>query len=219
MKFVRFEKINIHDYGVFSGQHEFIFNPQQTLIEGGHSSGKTTIINALASFGPAPGVKPNLCADLPNMSVTVTTNGDRELIDQFGSIIFFDGESLFDRGYGFEGAALAGIRLNTIKGEVSDIFEAMLRRKLWKTEEAKELYSGMTAGSRFCLGLAIVFAVRNSLGLELPLVIDSPYGPLDNNLRARVRDFLGKQACQQILLCSPSQIDGGEVDYTLDSLQ
>ncbi len=60
---LRFEKLSMQNYGVFQGSNEFVFNNQRTVIMGANGTGKTTIFNALANLGPAPGVEPNIRAD------------------------------------------------------------------------------------------------------------------------------------------------------------
>lgn len=90
---VRFEKLHLHNYGVFLGSNDFVFDRKRTLIVGASGTGKTTIVNALANLGRAPGVKPHFHADPPEMSVNVSTSGDRELVKKYGSIIFLESES------------------------------------------------------------------------------------------------------------------------------
>ena len=48
---VRFLKLHLHNYGIFRGSHDFVFDPQRTIIIGEGGTGKTTIINALKYLG------------------------------------------------------------------------------------------------------------------------------------------------------------------------
>ena len=87
-KSVRFEKLHLHNYGVFFGSHNFMFERQQTIIVGDHATGKTTIVNALANLGPARGVKPNLEANPQEMSVKVSTSGNPKFVEKYSN--FFE---------------------------------------------------------------------------------------------------------------------------------
>jgi hypothetical protein len=202
--YLRFLKIHLHNYGVFWGSHDFVFDRQRTIIQGGNATGKTTIVKALAHLGPAPGVKPNLKAKSPEMSVEVVTRGDRHLVQKFGSLIFLGGQSSRIFLHNQEGTladVLDGQHQETIKDEARDIFRSLVGKRPWKIELPKDPSPNtMSMGEQVCLNFAFVFAVRKVLNLDLPAVFDSPYGYLDLFLRQRFCAFLRGQSCQQILL-------------------
>lgn len=77
----------------------------------------------------------------------------------------------------------------------------------------------MAFGERICLGYALAFAIRKMRNLDLPVVLDSPYGYLDTEQRTGFSEFLKNQSCQQILLGCEAQFMGiGEIkpNYRLD---
>jgi DNA repair exonuclease SbcCD ATPase subunit len=90
---VRFLKLHLHNYGIFRGSHDFVFDPQRTIIIGEGGTGKTTIINALKYLGQAPGAMPYLASECDDMSVKVITSGNRDLIKKFHNIIFLNCKS------------------------------------------------------------------------------------------------------------------------------
>ena len=217
---VLFEKVCLDDYGVFLGLNEFLFDRHLTLIMGAGGTGKTTIMNALSNLGPAEGVEPNFHADSPEMSVSVTINGDRELVKKYASIIFLDSESAITlANTDLEAAFIDVLNDNhriTIKDEVRAIFQTMLEGKPSKMELYKDLTPAlMTHGENICLGYAYAFAFRKALNLDLPCVFDDPYGCLDLELRDGVQKFLRQQEYQQILLLSEFKCED-EAHYILD---
>ena len=221
---VRFERMRLHNYGAFLGLKDFIFDKQRTLIMGRNGTGKTTIMKALANMGPAPGVKPHIGSDSPEMSVIVSTRGNRELVKKYGSVIFLDGESLNEMIEStYQEAVLATVlsdqHRNAVKDEEQIIFQAITKNKPLMIGAHRDRATGaMPAGERVCLGYSFVFAARKVLNLNLPVVIDNPYGCLDSELRDGLRAFLRQQKCQQILLLNEFEYieDGDDVHSKLD---
>ncbi len=223
---VRFERMCLHNYGAFLGAKEFIFDEQRTLIIGRNGTGKTTIMKALANLGPAQGVKPHLGTNPPEMSVIVSTRGNRELVKKYESVIFFDGESLNEMIEStYQEAVLADVlsdqHRNAIKDEEQIIFQAITKNKPWIIEAHRhrdQTIGGMPGSERICLGYSFVFAVRKVLNLNLPIVIDNPYGCIDSELRDGLHAFLRQQKCQQILLLNEFEYieDGDDVHSQLD---
>ena len=216
---VHFVTLHLRDYGVFLGSNELNFNRHQTLIVGIGGTGKTTIVNALAQLGPEISIKANIQAKLPDMSVEVVTKGNRDLIKIYDTIIFLSFESTdlswwFNQKHKF--TLLNYESLESVRSEAKEIFQTMLHRK----SGGKDLKpSIMAAGERVCLGYAFTFAVRKVLNLDLPVVLDSPYGRIDSEKRQAVRAFLKDQPCQQILLGSELEFDKEDkphyvLDYT-----
>lgn len=221
--YVRFVKLHLRNYGIFLGSNEFNFDRHRTLILGRCGTGKTTIVNALAQLGLAQGVKAHIHAKHPEMSVEVVTKGNRKLVNEWNSVIFLSYEftelAMFNQEALFTGI-LNHQYLETVRTEAREIFQTMLYRKPWKIESHKDLSPRtMAAGERACLGYAFAFAVRKVLNLDLPVVLDSPYGRIDSEKRQAVRAFLRDQPCQQILLGSELEFDEEDkphyvLDYT-----
>jgi ABC-type glutathione transport system ATPase component len=201
---VRFEKVHLHNYGIFRGSNDVVFDRQRTIIVGAGGTGKTIIMNAIAHLGPAPGVRPNVYADSPEMFVNVTTSGDRNLVKRYGSIIFFGYESvlmLIHNQEDISAELLDDQQRKTIRDELRNIFRTLLERKPGRVNLHKDLNPDlMPAGEKFCFGYAFAFAVRKVLNLDLPAVFDSPYGWVDVEIKQQVSAFLKGQSCQQILL-------------------
>lgn len=220
---VRFVKLHLRNYGIFLGSNELNFDRHRTLILGRCGTGKTTIVNALAHLGPAQGVKVHIHAKHPEMSVEVVTKGNRKLVNEYSSVIFLSCEftelPMFNQKAPFT-AILDHQNLEAVRTEAREIFQTVLHRKPWKLEPHKDLIPRtMAAGERVCLGYAFAFAIRKVLNLDLPVVLDSPYGRLDSEKRQAVRAFLKDQPCQQILLGSELEFDEEDkphyvLDYT-----
>ena len=224
LNFVRFEMMRLHNYGAFLGSRDFIFDKQRTLIMGRNGTGKTTIMKALANLGPAPRVKPHLDSNSAEMSVIVSTRGNRELVKKYGSVIFLDGESIYEMIEGtYQEAVLADVLSDqtrkAIKDEEQIIFQTITKNKPLMIGALRDRAIGaMPGGEKVCLGYSFVFAVRKVLNLNLPVVIDNPYGCLDSELRDGLHAFLRQQKCQQILLLNEFEYieDGDDVHSKLD---
>ena len=204
---VRFVKIHLEDYGIFRGANTIEFKQHQTLICGKNGTGRTTIANALAHLGPAPGVRPHILADSLKMSVKVETMGNRELIKQYADIIFLGcNNELIDNQEAIFKSIENNQHREEIKDEARSIFHALLSEKPWKIKIDDDLnYNIMPGSEKICLGYAFAFAARKVLNLDIPFVFDSPYGILDTELRDGVCAFLKKQSCQQIMLGSENE--------------
>ncbi len=221
---VRFVKIHLRNYGIFRGSSEIEFKQHQTLICGKGGTGKTTIANALAHLGPAPGVSPHILADSPKMSVEVETTGNRELVKKYADLIFLGSEVIDNQEAIFE-CTRTNQNRKDINDEAKSIFHALLPDKPCKIEMHDDLnYNIMAAGEKICLGYAFAFAARKVLNLDIPSVFDSPYGMLDIESRDGVCAFLKKQSCQQIMLCSEREFSKEDkahftLNYTNNSSQ
>ena len=221
---VRFVQIRLRDYGIFRGANKIEFKQHQTLICGKSGTGKTTIANALAHLGPAPGVNPHSLADSLKMSVEVETIGNRELVKKYANIIFRGSEAIDNQEAIFESIGSNQHR-EEIKDEARSIFPALLSEKPWKIKIHDDLnYNIMAASEKICLSYAFAFATRKVLSLDIPCVFDSPYGMLDIELRNGVCAFLKKQSCQQIMFCSENEFGKEDkahftLNYTNNSSQ
>jgi len=219
--YVRFVKIHLNNYGIFSGSQELDFSRHRTLILGRNGTGKTTIVNALAQLGPVQGVKPNNRAMRPDMSVDVVTKGNRDLVKEHSSLIFLSSESrelpMFNQEAPFTGM-LSHQNGEAVRTEAWETLHAMLYRKPWKAESRKDLSPlTMAAGEQVCFVFAYAFAVRKVLNLDLPVVLDSPYSRIDSQQRWAVRTFLKEQPYQQILLGNESEFsEEDKPQYVLD---
>lgn len=216
---VRFVKICLRDYGIFRGSNEIEFKHHQTLICGMGGIGKTTIANALAHLGPAPGVKTHFLANSLKMSVKVETIGNRDLVKKFASIIFLGSDNeLIDNQEAIFESIIDSQHREEIKNEARSIFHDLLLEIPWKIEIHDDLNYNIMAGSeKICLGYAFAFAARKVLNLDIPSVFDSPYGKLDRELRNGVCAFLKKQSWQQIMFCSEDEFrKEDKAHYTLN---
>lgn len=203
--FFRYQKLRLHNYGIFRGDIEFVFDHQRTIIVGAGGTGKTTIVQALAKMGHVPSKRKNIHAIPGTMEVTFETLGNSRLAQEYSDIIFLNGE---DYASVLNGRGIFLLNSNAqvrqeLKVLTRQYFLKMLRVKSSAAKAYEELQvTHMSAGERACLGLAHVFAIRKLFQVDLPLVLDSPYAPLDLRMTKGVIDFLKEQPCQQIILLS-----------------
>ena len=195
--YLRILKLHVIRHEKLKWAREFVFDPQRTLIAGGNGTGKTTLVNVLT-----------------NLDSNVETQGNREIMQRYKEVIVIDGTNP-----AIDGKELyADIFNQTETNKETRInFESILERKLWKVEIYKDLNPDiMAVGEKMCFKYARIFAIRKLLNLDLPVIIDSPYGLLDKALKEGFRDFLGKQNCQQILLATEAEFKGDKVQYNLN---
>jgi ABC-type glutathione transport system ATPase component len=215
---VRFERLQLQNYGVFAGVHDFVFNPGRTVIVGRSGSGKTTLCNALACLGAARGVLAYEPAITAGMSVTVTTSGNRGLIRKYRRLIFLrdrDMATCRDPADIFMAPLDSQCRAVCQK-EAAGIFAEILQGDPYKVAEHGTFDpSRMAFGDRVCLFLAFAIAARKASRFDLPLVLESPFVVLDSCLRVQVDAFLRHQQCQQIFILSPHECGEGPVHYLL----
>jgi ABC-type glutathione transport system ATPase component len=198
---LRFKSLRLCNYKIFRGVHEFSLDRPRTVIVGGNGSGKTTLAQALVHLGPAPEVTTNVQPGTADMSVEVATTGNRGLIEMHRDLLLLSGEDMENPGYPrIPNISDPNILLH-IHEDAKSIFTSLLSLKPWKQEAHRDLKpENMAMGERICLGYAFFFAARRVLGLDIPLVFDSPFGKLDAGLRQGLAAFLKTQSCQQILL-------------------
>ena len=207
---VRFTKMRLHNYGVFRGTHDFNFNRRRTLIILGE--GKTTAAQALAHMRPVKGITPNSLAQRSDMFVEVETTGSRNLIRKYGRIIYLSSSTAEALAVGRESTIIRKLNREQrcdLKKETRAIFQAILAWKRYKIQIHHDLDpQTMAAGERICLGYAIACAMRKVIGLNLPMVLDSPYSALDADLRRGFSAFLKGESSQQIIVGSELELRG-----------
>lgn len=205
-RYLRFVSLRLRDYGVFGGFNEFRFDRHRTLIVGKGGTGKTIISEVLKNLGSsrtAQGAK--AMKNHGVSSVAVVTEGNCELINQYRNLIFLNEESPKEpAAYKQELSSIPMVSDSEWK-EITKrtwlIFQTILSLKPGKIDLHRDLNSRiMAAGERICLGYALAFAVRGALKLDIPVVFDSPYARLDEELCKGLRLFLDRYPCQQILL-------------------
>jgi len=205
--YFRFVRLRLRGYKIFGSINDFKFNRGRTLIVGDNGVGKTTIIEALESLGPSMrGALPLRTANSQGVSsVAVITDGDCELIRRYRSLIFINPEFYRYIDVHRQGPVINNMVPYSARGEVVSktrkFFKRIVSFKAGKFYMHRDLDPvTMAAGEKICFGFAFVFAVREALKLDVPVVLDSPYAMLDECLRKGLREFLKSQPCQQILL-------------------
>lgn len=216
---VRFVRLRLKDYGIFCGSNEIEFNRHRTLIAGGNGTGKTIIAQALAHLGPVKGIKACSHSDRPEMSVEVVTEGNRNLVKKYSSVIFLDYKSAMRNKESMLTDVLSHQNLKIVKDEAREIFRMLLFLKPNKIREHQDMSPCIMAlGEKICLGYAFAFAARKVLNIDVPAVIDAPYAILDLQLRKGLYSFLKKQSYQQILLGTEEEFtEEGKPHYILDA--
>jgi hypothetical protein len=206
---VLFEDICLQNYGIFQNPTKLVFDHQSTFVVGANGSGRTTIFNALACLGPAPGVKSNVHLETPVMSVTVSVNGNKALIQEYSHLIFI-GEEARDHGTAEKLLdAVAERDRDTVEMMARSIFQGLLVRKCGNITAHRvwEWNWAMAQGERVCLNYSYFFAVREYLGLALPMVIEQPFGLLDPELSLGLCEYLMQIDCQKILFLGESEYE------------
>ncbi len=76
-----------------------------------------------------------------------------------------------------------------------------------KDKHLGEIISSLSAGASLCFGLAFMSALRDYSGYEVPVIIDSPVGKIDEGNRENIANYLPKQlsGSQIILLVTGSE--------------
>jgi len=204
--YLRFVGLKFRDYKVFRGLNEFRFNRRRTLIVGKEGTGKTIIAKALEFLGAPKINRENFTIkDRRISSVAVITEGNSSLISKYRSLIFLNCEvardwALHNREFKMA-AKIPNDKWEVVKIKAQTIFRDILFSKPWKIDLHRDFNTdAMAAGERICFGYSFVFALRRTFNLNIPIVLDSPYGMLDMELRKGLSDFLKAQPCQQILL-------------------
>lgn len=203
--YLRFVSLRLRDYKIFRGLNDFRFNQHQTFIVGKGGTGKTIIVKALENLGPPKREQGAFTMrDQAVSSLAIVTDGNCELIKKYRSFIFLSRESLENLAVYSQELKLENIvpnsMLRTVESRTQSIFQRILSFKPWKINLHSDYnVQVMAAGERICFSYAFVFAVREALELDVPVVFDSPYAMLDEELRKGMRNFLKTQPCQQIL--------------------
>jgi energy-coupling factor transporter ATP-binding protein EcfA2 len=198
---VRFVRVKLQNFKMFDDSSEITFSKDKTVIAGPGGSGKTQIYNLLES-----------------LSSKVEVEGNLELLRKYGRFIFINSENATPSS-GKDPCASIACGGHRFSHEVSTgaIFAEMTGagfKKAWGTDIAMLIF-----GEQRCMWYASVFAALEVLKINFPVVIDSPFAMLDNDLRQGVSAFFKKQSGQIILLGVESEFVGLEKpDYVLETV-
>ena len=206
--YCRFSRLAMRDYGVFRGFNELRFTPGLNVILGSNGTGKTTVLQALAN----PDSPPARCAHRgipdPKMSVEVETDGNPELLHRHRDLVFLNEDSFVQIRQEVPEWLRTGdperleqdakrIYLQWVPYRQSPLGRYTLREVLWK---------GFGMGDITLASLAYMFAARNQLGLDLPLVMERPFGMLDCRDSEYLAAHIRQLPNQVILLMSDSDM-------------
>ena len=173
-----------------------------TLPKAPPGAGKTTILEALENCGSSPTRRPHLGIPDPKMSLEVETLGNPELLRRHRDLVFLNEDSFVhlrrevpewlrsDDPARLEEDAKR-IYLQWLPYRESPLGRYTLREVLWK---------GFGMGDIMMASLAYVFAARNQLGLDLPLVMERPFGMLDCYHGEKLASYISQLPNQVILL-------------------
>ncbi|MEI8344919.1 MAG: AAA family ATPase [Candidatus Omnitrophota bacterium] len=208
-RYLRFVSLRFRNYRVFQGVNEFRFNRHQTIIVGGSATGKTTIVEALANLGPKIGITAHLGLIRRRARSVVKTEGDRQLLHQYKDLIVLKSEDVM-------GVIEKYQRLSKVQDRARMNFQMILSRKPCKIKPHQDISPRfMAIGERQALYYAYIFAAREILELDVPVVIDDLYSCLDVELKQGLSDFLKNQSCQKILLANDHLRQEEHADYVL----
>jgi hypothetical protein len=204
--YCRFTKLTLRDYGVFNGINHIDFNADRNLILGNSGTGKTTIWKALACLGPSPDVEEHHHVLNPRMSVTVETIGNRDLLIKYRKIVFLSDAARYQDATFHE--LLTDDQYGSLEIEALDYFHQLLPdgQRLLNGRNLMEFQKYGAMNDQLFVHLSFVFAIRKILELNLPIVLESPYGPLDDMHSYALSKFLKNLRCQQILLVNEFEL-------------
>ncbi len=218
LDFVRFEKLQLQNYGVFAGVQNFTFNPDRTVIVALSGAGKTTLCRALAYLRAARHILPNEHASTAEMKVTVTTSGNRDLIRKYRRLIFLRDRDMAACGKQAPNlmAHLDAHRREACQKAAAGIFAEIMEGASYQLPGLRNLDPfRMGSSASACQNLAYFIAVRNALGLDLPMVFECPYTMIPLCSREQVDAVLLRQRCQQIFILKPQECGDEPVHYRL----
>ena len=200
-RFFFFKEIDFVNPENFNGHRSLILSKKRTIFAGGPESGNDKIFKALLNSCSQKNFKENEELRPEERAVRIKFEGDQELIKNFNSIVFFDGEinelSIFDKLFRLFNHELK----ESLDSEAKTIFNALLKNKPHKRKFHSDLEpSLMATGEKTCLKYAYVFAIRKVLHLSLPFVAKAPFASLDHELQSSLKEFFDDFREQQILL-------------------
>jgi hypothetical protein len=196
------------DYGVFRGFNEIEFHSGLNVILGPNGAGKTTILEALTNPGSLPARRVHLGIPHPQMSFEVETHGNAELLGRHRDLIFLH-EDFYTLSLEELPEWLQADDPDRLEEDASRIYlqwipylESPLRRYTLP----EMLWKGFGSGDKLLASLAYVFAARNQLGLDLPLVMERPFSILDTRHSERLASHIRQLPDQVILLMTDSEL-------------
>jgi len=214
-QFVQFENLSLRNYETFFEYSAIKFSSSRTVIVNRNGFGKTTIFNALKHLGPAPNVQPSFGAENQEIFVKVETAGNRDFVTQYSKLIFIDDDAYFELEKSASIGKEAFLDFGQARQEIFERLSVFWAPKLPNCSDIDLNPNGFPMGIIFCARLSAIFAVRNNLDIDLPIVFDSVFGMIDIQLRKGIKEYLSSLNCQQIWLCSACELDGEEIDYEL----
>lgn len=203
-KLFEFNSIKIKDHKIFCGENIINFNENITLIVGENGTGKTTIFNALKYA-----IDANNNALYDN-EITLEYSGNTSDIIQYIDIMFISDVEILSLEQ--DDTAINRCLDKNDKDRFHEITKTYFKNICsYKTSEIKSYPdldpSYMAMGTRICLAYSKLFAIRDVMQLNLPLILDSLMGPLDLLLRDGLIDFLSCNNYQKIILASPYELN------------
>ena len=203
-KYIRFKRLEFND-----DRSPLKFNDRRTIIVGKNATGKSTIVQAMMT---SPESKVSDC------KYSVLTEGDRTFIQKYSNLIFI---KCSDMGCDLIIDYTKNDRVK-IKSEVILIVKELLVGKNFTLDNYEDLHvHQFTSGECGLIYYAHIFAIRGYLtNIALPIILDSPFGLFDTDLKTRLVRYLNKDNSQQILFLTPTEYDDslGDVDYVLKEL-
>ena len=194
--YLKINELRINNYKIFNGDNSIVFNERMTIITGNIGSGKTTIFEALKHINRNRAAQPAL---------GIAYEGDINLIDRFGPLIFMDSAPGFtEQDYSIY--IDENTRVEEIKTEARKIFSRIVTSKTKYGDDINtELLPG---GETICFRFSYTQALRQKIGLNVPLIMVSPFARLDEYLFRGLYGFIGEQRMQIIIICSIDELRG-----------
>lgn len=238
----RFHSVDISNTGPFDGGQSIILSDDLTVVAAGNGLGKTTIAKALRrSFD----MSNHHVIEAGGFAITSSTSwlvffGEEDLNLPYGGEAWVPLANLFsispilaERRQEFE-CLITTLVQEALGSKVSGLskFSGLLK-------SSKQIYTSVTpngavdirdrqsneklndcfraVGERIVLYLAIVYATRKVLSIDLPFVVDSMLGMLDELLRAPCAQLMTVMSGQVVILDQGRTLDdlNIEIDFRI----
>jgi hypothetical protein len=171
-----------------------------------NADSRTAILESLARPALRPAEHANGGAADPRIPVRVEAEGDPELLSQHQDVVFLP-ENWRSRDPEESWNRLGPEMYNRLWAQGQESYLDLIICQGPMAEEVQEaLADPLTDGAQLWTCLLYLFAARNVIGPDLPLVMERPFLGLGEPVRAFLAKWLDELPCQMILLLEAEEL-------------